>query len=699
MVKFFECRPNILMYCGNGYSFGEYFKPIIEDLIGDCRIKFLQGGYHLASATIRSLENVSQRKFFSYQIVHAFDRMESAFDYHKGISQLINSLSEESFNLLIVNTDSNLLDRYLINFARAKGMKVVIAHANIMTAEVLRSYRENKGIKNEKLTPGSIKAKINKLHSSENKTGVILSYILKHIRSAPLRISRHWKSFANHYLWPWFFSKTVFRKNKYDKFSFTSGRGDAVICYDPMDMEALKSLVPTVKNIYLARHPSVYYSADIPKDISKKLLVLLTSYLVELPEDQFIFWRDTIRKISQETGVTEIHIRFHPRTDSKLIWPKKLIEAIRNLGLKLVIVDSKEKPLAEIAANYVGIVGTVSGSLRTARAASRGFVIGLLAAGGDSTSLWDEDWMLGACEGINWISRPEEIQPKHFTPFSLLKTNRLTVAEILKKILLNPAKRNISVIIQARMGSERLFGKVLMEVAGRPLLDYMIERVNWSCLIDQVIIATTTSSKDDKIVQWCQENSVKFYRGDEEDVLGRYYRAAKECGASIIVRVTSDCPLIDPEVLDEVIQCYLDKDDTDFVSNTVPLPCLYPDGMDVEVFDKELLEKTHLEAQLSSEREHVTFYMWKTDKFKTYRLDPGQDLSKYRFCVDYWQDFELIKEILTRLYPENPRFSMYDLIEFMNKNPKLLELQAGIERNAGWQRAFDKDRQYSEKTK
>lgn len=255
-------------------------------------------------------------------------------------------------------------------------------------------------------------------------------------------------------------------------------------------------------------------------------------------------------------------------------------------------------------------------------------------------------------------------------------------------------KKNIAAIIQARMSSTRLPGKVLMEVASRPLLDYMVERVSESKYINKVIIATTVSEKDEPIVEWCERSKVAFYRGSQEDVLARYYQTAKEYDVSTIVRVTSDCPLIDARIIDKTVGYFIDHPEIDFSSSTTPLPCLYPDGMDVDVFDMELLEKTHLESKFPSEREHVTFYMWKTGKFKVKRVDPDQDLSKYRFCIDYPQDFELMKEVLTKLYPNNPRFSMSELIDFMEKNPELLELQKGIARNAGWQRAFDKDRQY-----
>jgi len=258
-------------------------------------------------------------------------------------------------------------------------------------------------------------------------------------------------------------------------------------------------------------------------------------------------------------------------------------------------------------------------------------------------------------------------------------------------------KKNIAAIIQARMSSTRLPGKVLMKVSERPLLDYMVERLNQSQYIDKIIIATTTSEKDEPIVNWCKKSKVAFSQGSEEDVLARYHQAAKEHDVSTVVRATSDCPLIDARVIDRTVEYFINNPDIDFVSSTTPLPCLYPDGMDVDVFDRELLKKTHLEARLPSEREHVTFYMWKTGKFKVKRVDPdSRDLSNYRFCIDYPQDFEVMKEVLTKLYPANPRFSMFELIDFMEKNPQLLELQKGIVRNAGWQRAFDKDRQYKD---
>ena len=128
-------------------------------------------------------------------------------------------------------------------------------------------------------------------------------------------------------------------------------------------------------------------------------------------------------------------MRFHPRTDTKLVWPKKLITAISNLGLKVEVIDSDKDFLAESAANYIGVVGTISGSIRTARASCKGFVIGLLKAGGDSLSLLDQEWMLGASEGISWVNSAEEIRARQLKPFSFSEIRRPTIAEEINKVL------------------------------------------------------------------------------------------------------------------------------------------------------------------------------------------------------------------------------------------------------------------------
>ena len=172
----------------------------------------------------------------------------------------------------------------------------------------------------------------------------------------------------------------------------------------------------------------------------------------------------------------------------------------------------------------------------------------------------------------------------------------------------------ISAIIQARMGSTRLPRKVLMEIAGQTLLSYQIKRIRKSKLVDQIIVATTNEKIDDDIAQHCKDLGVDVFRGSEDDVLGRYYEAAKAFNSDIIIRLTADCPLLDFEIIDKTVELFIDKK-VNYAANTVPPETsMYPDGSDVEVFDFQSLEKAHFECKDSHDREHVTFYFWKYGK-------------------------------------------------------------------------------------
>ena len=250
----------------------------------------------------------------------------------------------------------------------------------------------------------------------------------------------------------------------------------------------------------------------------------------------------------------------------------------------------------------------------------------------------------------------------------------------------------ITAIIQARMGSSRLPGKVMMEVNGRPLLDYLLERVQQSKLLEKIVFVTPDTTENDLIAAWCLEKKTDCYRGDETHLLGMYYHAATEHAASLIVRLTGDNPIIDPEIIDIVIQYYLDNVDRyDYVSNGVPLPTTYPDGMNVEVFSYNVLSRSFNEAKLPSEIEHVTFYMWRTGNFRSYRVDMDSDYSKYRLTVDYLEDFEVVKQVIMNLYHGNAQYKLHDIVTFLEAKPELLALQRDIKRHAGWVSAFKRD--------
>ncbi|MDR4433312.1 cytidylyltransferase domain-containing protein [Bacillus tequilensis] len=237
----------------------------------------------------------------------------------------------------------------------------------------------------------------------------------------------------------------------------------------------------------------------------------------------------------------------------------------------------------------------------------------------------------------------------------------------------------VTAIIQARMGSSRLPGKVLKKVLNKPLLEYQIERIKRAALIDDIVIATTTNENDKPIVELSKRLSLTYYCGSENDVLSRYYEAAKINKAETVIRLTSDCPIIDHRVIDKAVKFYLDSNGQyDYVSNT--LDRTYPRGMDIEVFSVSALEKAHAESSLEHEREHVTpFIFLNPGRFKLANITYDENQNQHRWTVDTPEDFLLIKKIIEKLYPTNPDFSLEDTLALLNAFPEWSLLNARIE--------------------
>jgi spore coat polysaccharide biosynthesis protein SpsF len=247
----------------------------------------------------------------------------------------------------------------------------------------------------------------------------------------------------------------------------------------------------------------------------------------------------------------------------------------------------------------------------------------------------------------------------------------------------------IAAIIQARMTSSRLPGKVLKKILGRPLLSYLIERLNYCSSLEEIIIATTTNIGDEPIVNFAVNNNLACYRGSENDVLDRYYQAAKKFGVNHIVRITSDCPLIDPQVVDKIIGIYSKHSDSD-LTRTGPT---YPEGLDVEVFPFKNLEIAWREAQLSSEREHVTPLIWKNPtRFNIHTIPLEEDYSFLRLTVDEYVDFEVVKAVIEEIYKkdDNP-FLLKDVINLYEEKPHIFDKNKHVARNEGYLKSVKND--------
>lgn len=236
---------------------------------------------------------------------------------------------------------------------------------------------------------------------------------------------------------------------------------------------------------------------------------------------------------------------------------------------------------------------------------------------------------------------------------------------------------NIVTVIQARTGSTRLPNKVLMPLAGKTLLERMIERVQWSELAGKIIVATTEEKSDDVIQEICEKNNFRIYRGSTEDLLDRHYQAAKLFNADAVVKIPSDCPLIDFRIIDKVIDYFIKNSEKfDFVSNLHP--ATYPDGNDVEIMHFSVLENAWKNATRKLEREHTTPYIWENpDKFRIGNVEWETGLNysmSYRFTIDYPEDYEFIRRVYDELYHKNPKFSLTDILKLLEEKPEIKKI-------------------------
>lgn len=234
-------------------------------------------------------------------------------------------------------------------------------------------------------------------------------------------------------------------------------------------------------------------------------------------------------------------------------------------------------------------------------------------------------------------------------------------------------------IIQARMGSSRLPGKILINLMGKTILQHVIERVLQVKSIQEVIIATTTLEQDNVVIDEALKCGVDYFRGSVDDVLSRYYFAAKKSRTDIVVRITSDCPLIDPIVTENIINFYKEKMVFDLVTNAgSESNRTFPRGLDTEVFSFDTLEKAYKKADKQYQREHVTPYIYENSP-KIYFYKNIHDYSQYRLTLDTKDDFELIKTIYENLYKNEHNFYLPQIIELFDRKPELIDINKHVE--------------------
>lgn len=247
-------------------------------------------------------------------------------------------------------------------------------------------------------------------------------------------------------------------------------------------------------------------------------------------------------------------------------------------------------------------------------------------------------------------------------------------------------------ILQARVSSSRLPGKVLLPILGEPMLFRQIERIHRAKRIEQLVVATSTDASDDVLASECATRGIYCFRGSLDDVLDRYYHAALGFQPANVVRLTGDCPLTDPELIDRVIGFHL-QGAYDFVSNAINPT--FPDGLDAVIFRFHILEQAWREARLPSEREHVSLFMKnRPERYRIANYEGSPDRSDMRWTVDEPSDFEFVQSVYSHLYPDKPDFGSEDIYHLLEQRPELQRINSSIGRNEGLLSSLRKDQEW-----
>lgn len=245
----------------------------------------------------------------------------------------------------------------------------------------------------------------------------------------------------------------------------------------------------------------------------------------------------------------------------------------------------------------------------------------------------------------------------------------------------------IVAITQARMSSTRCPGKVLKPLLDRTMIWHQWQRTEQAKSIDKFILATSTDKSDDSLADCFNLEKKLVFRGSLTNVLNRYYECARTYKATHIVRLTADCPLTDPVIIDKTVEFHFAN------NNDYTITHHFPVGISVEVCSFQALETAYYEAKLSSQREHVTLFIYQhPELFKLGKFSNKEDLSHLRWTVDYPEDFDFVSQVYKRLYPHNPKFNMQDVLHLLETNPELIEINKHMKHNEGLIKSLNEDR-------
>jgi spore coat polysaccharide biosynthesis protein SpsF len=247
---------------------------------------------------------------------------------------------------------------------------------------------------------------------------------------------------------------------------------------------------------------------------------------------------------------------------------------------------------------------------------------------------------------------------------------------MLSKRHLNSDRLKIVACIQARMGSTRLKKKVLKKILGRTLIEHIFRRLKKTQEINEIVLTTSRKKENDVLVKHAKDIGLKYYRGEEKDLVSRLYQTNKEFKADALVRITGDCPLVDPKLIDKMVKIYRKNyKKIDFVTNV--FPPTFPDGLDIEILSTSILERLDNEIKDSFYREGLTFYIMENPKkFRIYNFKNSINLSSMRWTVDYPEDLVFIREIYKTFDKKNKIFTIADILNFLKKNPPISKINA-----------------------